>query len=94
MVDYLQAVLKDVVENADDFKKSDEEAPVMFMGMPVRPAQKGEGAFRKYRINVLVDNSGLTGRSGGHRDQPGPPEPGRARSSIRPSSAPCSPTST
>ena len=55
------AVLKDVVENADDFKKSDDEAPAMFMGMPISPRQKGEGAFRKYRINVVVDNSDLQG---------------------------------
>lgn len=61
MVDYLQAALQDVLENADDFKKSDDETPVMFMGMPMPPRQKGEGAFRKYKINVLVDNSGLTG---------------------------------
>jgi len=61
MVEYLQAVLRDVVENADEFKKSDEESPVMFMGIPMPSRQKGEGAFRKYRINVLVDNSAETG---------------------------------
>ncbi len=61
MVEYLNAVLADVVENTDDFKKSDEEAPVMFMGIPVSAKQKGEGAFRKYKINVLVDNSAETG---------------------------------
>ncbi len=60
VVDYLHAVLADVVDNAEDFKKSDEEQPATFMGMPI-PKQRGEGAFRKYRINVLVDNSGLTG---------------------------------
>jgi lon-related putative ATP-dependent protease len=58
---YLQAVLADVIDNADDFKKSDEEAPAMIMGVPVSGRQKGDGAFRRYRINVLVDNSGLTG---------------------------------
>jgi predicted ATP-dependent protease len=61
MVEYLEAVLADVVENADEFKKSDDESPVMFMGIPVAPRQKGEGAFRKYRINVLVDNSAVSG---------------------------------
>jgi lon-related putative ATP-dependent protease len=61
MSDYLQAVLKDVVENADDFKKSDDEAPVMFMGVPISQRQRGEGAFQKYRINVVVDNSDLQG---------------------------------
>jgi len=61
MDDYLHSVLKDVVENADDFKKSDDQAPVMFMGMPIPQRQKGEGAFQKYRINVVVDNSDLQG---------------------------------
>ncbi len=59
--EYLQAVLRDVVENVDDFKKSDEDNPMTFMGVPMSPRQKGEGAFRKYRINVLVDNSAETG---------------------------------
>ncbi len=59
--DYLQAVLADVIDNADDFKKSDEDAPAMIMGMPISGRQKADSAFRRYRINVLVDNSGLTG---------------------------------
>ncbi|NLV71669.1 MAG: AAA family ATPase [Actinobacteria bacterium] len=59
--EYLKALLTDVVENADDFKKSDDETPVTFMGIPVSAKQRGEGAFRKYRINVLVDNSGESG---------------------------------
>jgi lon-related putative ATP-dependent protease len=61
MVEYLRAVLDDVVDNAEDFKKSDDETPVMFMGIPVSPKQRAEGAFRKYKINVLVDNSAQTG---------------------------------
>jgi lon-related putative ATP-dependent protease len=58
---YLRAVLADVLENAGDFKKSDEESPTMVMGIPVTGRQQTDGGFRKYRINVLVDNSGLTG---------------------------------
>jgi lon-related putative ATP-dependent protease len=61
IVDYLHALLNDVVENADDFKKSDEETPMMLMGIPVSGRQRSEGAFRKYQINVLVDNSAETG---------------------------------
>ena len=59
--DYLKLVLADVLENADDFKKSDDETPIMFMGIPVSGKQRSEGVFRKYRINVLVDNSALSG---------------------------------
>ena len=61
MVDYLHAVLDDVLDNAEDFKKTEDEAPVMVMGIPVGPKQRAEGAFSKYKINVLVDNSGLSG---------------------------------
>lgn len=61
IVDYLKALLADVVENADDFKKSDEETPAVFMGVPLGPRQRGEGALSRYQINVLVDNSGKDG---------------------------------
>jgi lon-related putative ATP-dependent protease len=61
VVEYLEALLRDVVDNADDFKKSDDETPTMFMGIPMPSRQKGEGPFRKYRINVFVDNSAETG---------------------------------
>ena len=70
VVDFLQAILDDVVENADDFKKSDEEQPAMFMGIPISPRQKGEGAFRKYRINLLVDNAGQRGAPVVHESNP------------------------
>ncbi len=61
MVEYLHGLLDDVLENAEDFKKSDDESPVMFMGIPVSPRQRAQGAFSKYKINVLVDNSDLKG---------------------------------
>ncbi|NLG67456.1 MAG: AAA family ATPase, partial [Actinobacteria bacterium] len=59
--EYLKAVLKDVVENANDFRKSDEDQPVMFMGMPIPAGGRNEATFRRYRVNVLVDNSSLEG---------------------------------
>ncbi|MCL5942751.1 MAG: AAA family ATPase, partial [Actinobacteria bacterium] len=59
--EYLEAVLKDVVESADDFKRSDDETPANFMGIPIPTKQRNEAAFRKYQVNVLVDNSGLSG---------------------------------
>ncbi len=58
---YLDTVLEDVVENAGDFKISDDEAPPTFMGIPIPVRQRAEAAFRKYTVNVLVDNSGLKG---------------------------------
>jgi len=61
MVGFLDAVLADVIENADDFKKSDEDSPVSFMGMALSPKQRTEATFRKYQVNVLVDNGQTTG---------------------------------
>ncbi|MHB9149593.1 MAG: Lon protease family protein [Thermoleophilia bacterium] len=58
---YLDNVLEDVVENAGDFKISEDDAAPTFMGMVLPLRQRAEAAFRKYRVNVLVDNSGLTG---------------------------------
>ena len=59
--DHLDLVLKDVIENAGDFKRSDEETPPTFMGVPIPAAQAAEAAFRKYRVNVLVDHKELKG---------------------------------
>ena len=70
IVDYLHGVLEDVVDNAEDFKKSDEEQPVMFMGMPISTRQKSEGAFRKYGINLLVDNADQKGAPVIHESNP------------------------
>jgi lon-related putative ATP-dependent protease len=59
--EYLDHFLEDVIENADDFKKGEEESPAVFMGVPVSAKQRTEAAFRKYQVNVLVDNSGCLG---------------------------------
>ncbi|MCJ7796280.1 MAG: AAA family ATPase, partial [Thermoleophilia bacterium] len=61
VADHLDSVLKDVIENAGDFKRSDEETPVSFMGVPIPAGQAAEAAFRKYRVNVLVDHKELKG---------------------------------
>ena len=58
---YLDAVLADVVENASDFKHSDEEQAPMLMGMGLSARERAQATFRKYQINVFVDNSALRG---------------------------------
>jgi lon-related putative ATP-dependent protease len=68
--DYLDTVLEDVVDNAGEFKVSEEETPPSFMGIALPMRQRAEAAFRKYRVNVLVDNSGLTGAPVIHETNP------------------------
>ncbi len=53
---YLDAVGEDVVENVDDFRKSEEERPTLFT-----LAGSGAPSFRRYQVNVLVDHGRSTG---------------------------------
>jgi lon-related putative ATP-dependent protease len=54
VVEYLTAVQEDVIENVDEFRKT-EEAPMM--GIPLPPSLTGELLFRRYQVNVIVDHS-------------------------------------
>ncbi|HEY5584065.1 MAG TPA: ATP-binding protein [Ruminiclostridium sp.] len=57
--DYLEKVLKDIVNNLDDFREeevSEEQPPIIIPWM-----QKEETPVHKYKVNVLVDNSNLKG---------------------------------
>jgi lon-related putative ATP-dependent protease len=55
VVDYLNAVQKDVVDNLDTFRKRDEETQAMGIPLPSSVAQ--EPLLRRYQVNVLVDHS-------------------------------------
>jgi lon-related putative ATP-dependent protease len=55
VVDYLNAVQRDVVENVDAFRKSDETPQVM--GVPLPRALTEASLLRRYQVNVLVDHS-------------------------------------
>lgn len=59
VLEYLDALESDVVENADDFRKSKEpEAPQV--PVPLPPGA-GERTFVRYQVNILVDNAELKG---------------------------------
>lgn len=58
VVAYLQEVQKDILENLSDFR-AEPEAPQPVLLAP-RPGK--EEAFRKYEVNVLVDNGSLSGK--------------------------------
>jgi len=57
VVTYLEAVRQDVIEHAADFLPSAEQAqqPLNIPGQ--RHAASGAGSFRRYQVNVVVDNS-------------------------------------
>ncbi len=58
VIEYLKAVRENVVENIDDFtqKEESQQPPIPHFG-----AVSKESAFRKYDVNVLVDNSETDG---------------------------------
>jgi lon-related putative ATP-dependent protease len=57
VLEYFQEVQADILENIDDFKKKQEpQTPAAPMPMPPK-----EVTFRKYDINVLIDNSETEG---------------------------------
>lgn len=58
VVDYLKSVQDDVLENIDDFRKKEEPQLQPGMQFPVQPK---EAAFKKYDINILIDNSETKG---------------------------------
>ena len=62
---YLEAVRQDVIENADDFRKSQEGAP----GLPGIPAAE-PASLRRYAVNVIVDHSRPDGASVVFEDHP------------------------
>lgn len=61
VVTYLDAVQKDVIENADDFLRSAQPpGPEALLGILSGHAPGEESSFGRYRVNLLVDNSGAT----------------------------------
>ncbi len=73
VVGYLDAVERDIKENADDFLGASAPPPGVPPGMPV-PAQLeaalDEARFRRYQVNVIVDNGGLKGAPVIYEDNP------------------------
>jgi lon-related putative ATP-dependent protease len=73
--DYLDAVESDIKENVDDFLPQAAPAamPGMPPGMPVPPQLEqamDEARFRRYQINVIVDNGGQQGAPVVYEDNP------------------------
>lgn len=58
---YLDAVQADVVEHADDFRKSRKDAEQPALPFPLPFSGATEEPFTRYKVNVLVDNADRTG---------------------------------
>lgn len=67
VLEYLDAVKDDVVRNAGEFLPRQQEEG------PLPAALRGERDYRRYRVNVLVDNGGLEGAPVVREDHPTQP---------------------
>ncbi len=56
---YLEEVYEDVLDNLSDFKAQEEgqQPAMMIVGMGMKPDKD----FTRYKVNVMVDNKGITG---------------------------------
>ena len=62
VIEYLRAVRSDVLDNIETFKSSLQEPPAQPSEVAPQPASwSPEASFRKYQVNVLVDNGGQEG---------------------------------
>lgn len=63
VLEYLKEAQEDILENIDDFKKKPEAAAQQVPGQPGGPfpGPPKEANFRKYDVNVLIDNSETQG---------------------------------
>ena len=55
VVDHLNAVQEDVIDNVDEFRKMEETPQIM--GIPLPPSLTGDPLFRRYQVNVVIDQS-------------------------------------
>jgi lon-related putative ATP-dependent protease len=72
VLDYLEAVERDIKENVDDFLPQ-QPTPPQPGGPPVSAAalaQAEDVRFRRYQVNVVVDNSGRQGAPVVYEDNP------------------------
>lgn len=70
VLEHLEAVAEDIADNVGDFVDGEEEG-----GDNSKPRRKpaGEGGIRRYRVNVLVNNSGTNGAPVVYEDHPTQP---------------------
>jgi len=69
VLDYLTAVERDILENADDFLQSSTRAEGEMAG-PLAQFGAEPPTFRRYRVNVMVDHSGTQGAPVVFEDHP------------------------
>jgi lon-related putative ATP-dependent protease len=68
VLDYLQAVQKDVIDNVDDFRPQEKNPMQQILGLTTASGQGS--SLRRYVVNVLVDHANGEGRPVIYEDNP------------------------
>jgi lon-related putative ATP-dependent protease len=73
VLDYLDAVERDIKENVEDFLPQTQQSPEQPNGPPVTAAAQAaleDMRFRRYQVNIIVDNGGRQGAPVIYEDNP------------------------
>ncbi len=74
VVHYFETVQESVVENADDFKRTEEGPDVSFLGVSLSRPHGGGSSLRRYQVNLLIDNGKTQGAPVVYEDNPTHPD--------------------
>ena len=56
---YLETAQQAVIDNVDDFRRTEEGPEITFLGIPISRAAGGAPSLRRYQVNVLIDTAAL-----------------------------------
>ncbi len=70
VLDYLGAVERSLIENADDFRRAEEGPEAVLFGAAMSGAGRDRASRRRYRVNVLIDRSTTKGTPVVYADNP------------------------
>jgi lon-related putative ATP-dependent protease len=73
VVIYIDEVQKDIVDNAQEFVPQEPQSPEQAAEMAIRRTPGGPASFRRYQVNVVVDNSVCPGAPVIYEDRPTQP---------------------
>ena len=70
VVRYLDEVQEAVIENSDDFRRTEEGGEMTFLGIPIPRSLTGTASLRRFQVNVLIDHSATRGAPVVYEDSP------------------------
>ena len=70
VIDYVEQVRADLLENAEEFRAPEPQGPPGTQPVPAAQPGRREPSFRRYEVNVIVDNGGRQGAPVIYEDLP------------------------